>query len=1156
LTFIFAVSSSVILEDTVPSFLRWRSWTIIAAILLQVLAKSNTEPNQPLQSAQPQAAAQHNSRQPARPSAQPQPAPQASLDPTLLSSLHWRSIGPFRGGRTRAVSGVPSQPNVFYIGVCNGGVWKTNDHGRTWKPIFDDQSTGSIGAIAVAPSDPDIVYVASGEGLHRPDLSVGDGIYKSTDAGKTWTHLGLRDGQQIPQLAVDPRDPNKVFAAVAGHPYGPNKERGVYRSTDGGQSFQKVLPKSAATATAAAANGNPANGNAENAAGADAKSSDSKAANANAADADDENIGADDVLIDPTDSNIVYATLWEARQGPWENGAWNGSNGGIFKSTDGGATFQQLTGGLPKDIIQAHIAIAESNPKRLFASVGFKPNSVALYRSDDAGQTWTQATSDTRPAGRIGGGDLSVPRFNPKDPDMIIVTSTVTWKSTDGGKTWSGFRGAPGGDDYQNLWINPNNPEIIILASDQGAIVTVNGGKTWSSWYNQPTAQMYHVNADNGFPYRLCSGQQESGSACVSSRGDDGEITIREWHPVAAEEYGYVVPDPLDANIVFGGKLTRYDRRTAQAQNIMPKPLRGPDFRVLRTAPIVFSPLNPHVMYFGANTLWKTVNGGQSWQQISPDLTRADFEVPAGVGKFRSEPTAKATQRGVIYAVGPSPLDINRIWAGTDDGRIHLTIDGGKNWSEITPPEMKPFQKVSVIDASHFDSQTAYAAINTLRLDDLRPHILRTHDSGKTWTEIVNGIPPNENVNAVREDPVRRGLLFAATERAVYVSFDDGDHWQSLRLNMPATSVRDVIIKNDDLAVGTHGRGFWILDDITPLRQIDQKTLAADAVLFKPQTAIRVRWDMNTDTPLPPDFPAGENPPDGAVINYYLRSASNDPVTLEIKDVAGKTVRKYSSADKPDPIDPMLNIPAYWVRPPQTLSATAGMHRWLWDMHYPNVPGVEAEYPIAAIPHNTAPAPSGPWVMTGQYTVVLTVNGKNYSQPLTVKIDPRVKTTPAGLAQQFRQSQQLYNQLLTLAPAVEQAGDLRKQIKGLQKQAQGEVLTAVNALDQKLDEVAGGGAPRRPGAGNQPPNLGLMRARYLALLGMLQEADVAPSTQASAAVDELAKQLVPLMQGWQKIRSKDLPGLNQQLKNANLPELKLASVTTPATATVSSKDED
>jgi photosystem II stability/assembly factor-like uncharacterized protein len=1097
--------------------LRW----LLSTVLLSISVWSQTAPAKP--------AVSPSSKQPAT---QSQVSLFSTVSPSFLSSLHWRSIGPYRGGRTRGVAGVPSQPNVFYIGVCNGGVWKTNDYGRTWQPIFDDQPTGSIGAIAVAASDPNVVYLGSGEGLHRPDLSVGDGIYKSTDAGKTWTHLGLRDGQQIPQLAVDPRDPNKVFAAVAGHPYGPNQERGIYRSTDGGQNFQKVLPKSASNA-----------------------SGDSTTGNASPSPSDDENIGASDVLIDPSNSEIVYATLWEAREGPWENGAWNGPGGGIFKSTDGGQTFTQLTGGLPKKMIQAHIAIAESNPNRLIASVASKPNSVGLYRSDDAGATWTQITTDPRPAGRIGGGDLSVPRFNPKDENMVIVTSTVTWKSTDGGKTWTGFRGAPGGDDYQNLWINPNNPQIIAIVSDQGAIITVNGGETWSSWYNQPTAQMYHVNADNAFPYRLCSGEQESGSACISSRGNDGEITIREWHPVAAEEYGYVVPDPLDPDLVYGGKLTRYDRRTDQAQNVAPKAFRSADYRVLRTEPIVFSPKDPHILYFAANTLWKTMNGGQSWQQISPDLTRPTFEVPASVGKYRNEESAKPTQRGVIYAVAPSPLDINRIWAGTDDGRIHLTTNGGTKWNEVTPPNMTAFQKVSIIEASHFDAQTAYAAINTLRLDDLRPHILRTRDSGKSWTEIVNGIPPNENVNAVREDPVRRGMLFASTERAVYVSFDDGDHWQSLRLNMPASSVRDVIIKDDDLVAATHGRGFWILDDITPLRQFDAKVTSADAFLFKPQTAIRVRWDMNTDTPLPPDFPAGQNPPDGAVIDYYLQSASSSPVTLEIKDSAGKTVRKYSSADKPEPIDPMLAIPKYWVRPPQTLSAAAGMHRFLWDMHYPNVPAVEAEYPIAAIPHNTAPQPSGPWALPGQYTVVLTANGKSYSQPLTIKMDPRVKTPLAGLQQQFKLSNDLYTQLLTLSPAAEEAGALRKQLKDLQPRATGESLAAIKAFDQKLQALAGG-ATRRPGAGAEPPTLGGLKTKFLTLFGVFQEADVAPSSQAAAAVADLQKQLPPLIDRWNAVKAQDLPALNKQLKDSNLPELKLESALAPARAVLSSKDEE
>ncbi len=843
--------------------------------------------------------------------------------------MHWRNVGPFRGGRTRAVSGVPSQPNVFYIGAVNGGVWKTSDSGRTWAPIFDHEPTGSIGTIEVAPSDPNIIYVASGEGLHRPDLSVGDGIYKSTDGGTTWTHLGLRDGQQISQMAIDPHDPNRLFVAVAGHPYGPNPERGIYRSTDGGQSFEKILYKN-------------------------------------------ENVGAGDVKIDPSDPNIVYATLWEAREGPWENGEFSGTNGGVFKSTDGGQSWHQLAGGLPDGIVQAYVAIARSDPKRLFASVATR-DKVDLYRSADAGDTWTIATTDSRPRGRIGGGDLPVPTIDPKNPDVVYMTSTVTWKSTDGGKTWIGFRGAPGGDDYQNIWINPNDSNTIILTSDQGAIVTVNGGESWSSWYNQPTAQMYHVNADNAFPYRLCSGQQESGSVCISSRGNDGEITFRDWHPVAAEEYGYVVPDPLDPDIVFGGKLTRYDRRTTQGQNVMPVAIPGPDFRVIRTEPIVFSPIDPHLLYFASNTLWATRDGGQSWKQVSPDLTRKTWEVPATVGIFSKEPSAQPKQRGVIYAVAPSSLDINRIWAGTDDGLIWLTTDAGAHWNNTTPPQLLAWQKVSVLEASHFDQQTAYAAINTLRLDDLRPHIYRTRDSGKTWTETTSGIPENENVNSVREDPKRKGLLFAGTERAVYISFDDGDHWQSLRLNMPATSVRDLTIKDNDLAVGTHGRGFWILDDITPLRQLDDKVVASNAFLFAPELAYRVRWDTNSDTPLPPDEPAGQNPPDGAIFNYYLKSAATGPVTLEILNSSGGLVRRYSSADPVPSPDPELPIPSYWLRPPQTLSSAAGLHRFVWDMHYAPVPGIKPEYPIAAVPENTAPAPTSPWVMPGKYSVVLTV---------------------------------------------------------------------------------------------------------------------------------------------------------------------------------------
>jgi photosystem II stability/assembly factor-like uncharacterized protein len=520
------------------------------------------------------------------------PARQApQVGPTLFSAMRWRAIGPHRGGRTKAVAGVPSQPYTFYIGVCNGGVWKTTDAGRTWNPIFDDQPTGSIGWVAVAPSNPDIIYVGSGEGLPRPDLSVGDGIYKSTDAGKTWTRLGLRNGQQIPKIAVDPRNPDRLFVAVLGHPYGPNEERGIFRSIDGGRTFQKVLYK-------------------------------------------DENTGGKDVDIDPFNPNIVYATMWETRQCPWENAAWGGTNGGIFKSTDGGNTWKMLTKGLPDGVTEAELAIAPSNPWRLYATLSAGGTGY-IYRSDDAGETWTRATTDTWPAGRI---DEAVPHVHPKDPDTLVVTNVVSWKSADGGRTFVAFRGAPGGDDYQNLWFNPNDPDIILLVADQGAVVTLNGGQTWSSWYNQPTAQLYHVMTDNAFPYRVCGGQQESGSACVASRGNDGQITFREWHPVGVEEYGYVAPDPLDPDIVFGGKVTRYDRRTGQVSNVSPvgggrgAAPGGVTYRTVRTQPVVFSTVDPHALFYANNVLWKTVDGAVTWRQVSPDLTRTSWTPPKSIG--------------------------------------------------------------------------------------------------------------------------------------------------------------------------------------------------------------------------------------------------------------------------------------------------------------------------------------------------------------------------------------------------------------------------------------------------------------------------------------------------------------------------------------------
>ena len=905
---------------------------------------------------------------------------QAAFPAGTIQGPRWRHIGPFRAGRTKSAVGVPSQPNVFYMAVTNGGVWKTSDAGRTWNPIFDEQPSGSIGAVEVSLSNPDIVYVGSGEGLQRPDLSTGDGMYKSTDAGKTWIHLGLRDGQQIPRIAIDPRNPDRLFVAVLGHPYGPNEERGIYRSLDGGRSFTKVLYR-------------------------------------------DETTGGADVVMAPNDPNTIYAVLWEAQQGPWENAAWSGPGSGLFKSTDGGNTWTQLAGGLPTaadNVGRFGIGISPSNPNRIYvtATAGQKSG---LYRSDDAGASWTRTTNDNRVYGR--GDDFAAITVDPRNPDIVYSMNVVAWKSIDAGVTWKSFRGAPGGDDYQRLWINPFTPDVMLMVADQGAIVTVNGGATWSSWYNQPTAQFYHVTADNAWPYRLCGGQQESGSACVASRGDDGSITYRDWRPVGASEYSYVAPDPLNPDIVYGGTVTRFDRRTGQRQNVSPNigggfgggaqsANAGPNyFRGIRTMPVLFSPINPRKLYYGTNVVWQTVNGGKNWTRLSGDLSRATWTIPASVGKYASQVTP--TQRGVVYTIAPSYVDSNTVWAGTDDGLIHVTRDGGKSWRDVTPPQMGPWWKVSLMDASHSDGGTAYAAVNTIRLDDHRPHIYRTKDGGKSWTEIVNGISADAVINVVREDPKRRGLLFAGSENHVWFSLDDGDHWHPLRLNMPAISIRDLVIKDDDISVGTHGRGFWILDNITALRQWTDATLSTPVTLFKPAVATRVRYSMYTDTPVPPDEPRAENPPDGAMIDYYLARDANK-VTLEILNAAGRVLRNYSSDDPTSPPTDQGNAPWYWFRPASAPSAKAGLQRYTWDLHYTR-PVENCQLPISATPFNTKCEPEGPWAHPGTYTARLTVDGAVHTQQFSVRMDPRVKTPLAALRQQHDLSVALYDAMLEAA---------------------------------------------------------------------------------------------------------------------------------------------
>ena len=1015
-------------------------------------------------------------------------------------------IGPFRGGRTRAAAGVPSQPNVFYMAPVNGGVWKSDDYGRTWIPIFDRESTQSVGAITVAPSDPSVIYVGSGEGLHRPDLSVGSGVYRSADGGKTWTHLGLDDAQQIPALAVDPRDPNLVFAALLGHPYGPSKERGIYRSSDGGLTWQKVLEK-------------------------------------------DENTGGSDLEIDPSNPDVIYASLWEDREGPWEdNNEFNGTGGGLFKSTDNGRTWRSLANGLPKDLAQVHIAVAPSNSRRLYAVVATALEKLGFYRSDDAGENWVQITTDPRPSGRIGGGDLGVPKVDPKNPDLVYVASTVTFRSTDGGKTWSGFRGAPGGDDYQNLWINPNDGNIILLVSDQGAIVTVNGGATWSSWYNQPTAQFYHVSTDNGFPYRVCGGQQESGSACVSSRGNDGAITFREWHPVGVIEYGYVAPDPLDSNLVYGGgrsEVTKFHWSTGQVQNVTPIPLRSAKYRTDRTEPLMFSPVDPHILYYAANVLFKTTDGGNTWETISRDLTRENPGAPASVGALLQKGAEK--QRGVIYALAPSFKTASTLWAGTDDGLIWLTRDGGKSWIDVTPKDLIPWSKVTQISASHFDDETAYASVSRFRIDDSHPYIYRTHDGGKTWKLITAGLPGFGAVDTVREDPVRKGLLFAGTENAVWVSFNDGEHWQSLQLNLPHTSMRDLWIHDGDLIVATHGRSFWILDDFAPLREASAAG-AKSVHLFAPAPAYRIQRDTYSDTPMPPDEPFAANRPDGAMIDYFLPAASSSPVSLEIVDAQGKLVRRLSSDDKPEVSDEELQkqpIPLYWIRPFRKLSTDAGMHRWVWDLHYPSPTATRHSFPISAIPHDTPRSPLGPSVLPGNYTVRLTAEGKTFSAPLIVKMDPRLKISQEALEKKFQAETQLASIMTESSVAIFQAEPVRDQLeiasappKAASKISDESTKDAIETFNKKLSALLGA-----PSGMFAPPSeevtLGRVNRQAGALYSQVWQVDAEPTAAQKDALAAVEHDHTDVLKRWNELKISDLPELNKLLRKTDFPEIQL-----------------
>jgi photosystem II stability/assembly factor-like uncharacterized protein len=874
---------------------------------------------------------------------------QQTVSPGLYSGLRWRMIGPFRGGRVNAVSGVPGQPNTFYFGSVGGGLWKSFNAGRTWSPVFDGQPIASIGAIGVAPSNPNIVYVGSGEADMRSQISFGNGVYRSADAGKTWRHVGLDNTRQIGRVLVDPTNPDTVFVAALGHAYGASPDRGIYRSRDGGASWQKVLFKS-------------------------------------------DSAGAIDLAFDPANPQIIYGALWNTRRPPWSVYPPSyGPGGGAFKSTDGGTTWNQLTTGLPPERVgRIGLAVAPTDARRVYAIVDAKEG--GLFRSDDGGATFRKQSDDPRIWGR--GWYFCKVVVDPKSADTVYVSNTSVYRSTDGGRTWTAIKGAPGGDDYHQLWISPDDPDRMILASDQGAIVSVDGAQTWSSWYNQPTAQIYHVAADTRFPYWVSGAQQDSGAVAVASRGRFAEIAMRDWAPLCAGgESGYTAPDPLHPEMVFGGTVTRCNVLTGKTENVTPEKDLPAPARHTWTLPLVFSPADPHALYFSDQYLFKTNDGGDHWTRISDDMTREDPGVPPNLDAATAADAPAGKRRGVIYTIAPSPVRAPLIWIGTDDGAIHVTPDDGRSWANVTPPPLTAWSKVTMIEASHFDANEAYASVDRHRLEDNEPYIYRTRDAGKTWQRITQGLPPGVYMQTVREDPGRRGLLFAGNELGVYVSFDDGDDWQSLQLNLPPASARDIAIHENDLIVATHGRGFWVLDDISVLRQITGDVASSDAYLFKPADAIELPAGTENGTPLPKDEPFAENAPVGAAIDYYLKSDAAGPVTIEIVDARGESVRRDSSADRPAPVNPdALNIPAHWVHLPEPPPTSAGMHRWIWNLRPAPVAGGGRGGRGSG--GTGAGAGSGQGggrpAVPGPYVVKLTVNGRTYTQPLTVKADPRL----------------------------------------------------------------------------------------------------------------------------------------------------------------------
>ena len=1012
-----------------------------------------------------------------------------SVSPDLFSGLKWRLIGPFRGGRCIAAAGVPGDPNTFYFGAVDGGVWKTRNAGVTWTPVFDHQPVASIGAIAVAPSDAKIIYVGTGESDIRSDLASGDGAYRSTDGGESWQQVGLRDTRQISRIVIDPENANIVYVGALGHAYGPNNDRGVYKSTDGGEHWTKVLDQGP-------------------------------------------EIGIADLAIATDRRDILFAATWHTHRPPWSAYApIDAAGSGIFRSQDGGNSWTHLTGsGLPDGDWGRTAVAVSADGKRIYAVIDDGKKS-GLYRSDDGGDSWTLKNSDARITSRAWYfGNITV---DPQNPDVLYVPNVALYRSEDGGQTISIVRGAPGGDDYHQLWLDRKNPSRMILATDQGTTISVDRGRTWSTWYNQPTAQLYHVITDNRFPYTVYGAQQDSGSAAILSRTDHGQITPRDWSPIDGSESGYIAPDPKDANILYFsgtyGSVSRFDLRTSLAQDITPWPvpmfgvdIAGRKYRDPWTPVLVFSPVDKTNLYLGTQFVMKTTDAGLHWQTISPDLTGAE----PSAKNISGPPTVQdAKQRGygVVYTIAPSPLDANLIWGGSDTGLIHITHDGGKTWKNITPKALSDWSKVSMIEASHFNPAEAYAAIDRHRLDDQAPYLYRTRDYGQTWQPVADGIHAPAFLCAVREDPTHKGLLFAGTEFGIYVSFDDGDHWESLQLNLAVTSVRDLVIHGDDLIVATHGRSFWILDNITPLRQAAD-VREAGTWLYRPATAVRIDNAGFMGTPLPPEEPTAENPPNGAMIDYFLPDPAGH-LKLEIFDAQHELVRSFSSDTARQAQHPPVPIAERWLPKPQTLDKAAGMHRFVWNLAW------GAELPESGEEEEYA-APRGPRAAPGRYEVRLTIDGKTFTQPLEITMDPRSTATPQDLDQQVKLGRKIFTEALDARKALSAIRNVQKQLSDLQPKLQqsADLKASADVASNELKTIISGSSSGDMGL--DKANAGLSAA-----LRVVESSDGPVPAQALEVYRESSAAAKLALMKWNDFKSKRLPELNHLLEGASLPKL-------------------